>query len=349
MSTSRWNSAFTLIELLVVIAIISLLISIMLPGMSRAREQSRAVVCLSNMRQVGVLMQMYSHDDTAEQPIPIHLMMMRETGDDWLWRTANDFTWGGRDAQHVLATTEHGGIWLTGDQRGYIPPGLDYPGYDMARRPLNKYLFGPNFTESDRNNVPIFQCPSDAGYPSTLRAGDVPPSVYDAPCYDLFGNSYRANLYSIRDDTGAFSVGPWGHRATELPNPGELVVFAEPLFYEMISRSPGGYDWHARTGVANVFYADGGARVTRTVSDPGIDNATAEKMGLPPWPPWCNKGLLRSGAGWALDVWPTPGARIWGEAGLWTNPFDADPFHPCMWLLNRWPFLDYTDNLHAPR
>jgi len=348
MSTSRCNSAFTLIELLVVIAIISLLISIMLPSVSRAREQSRTAVCLSNMRQVGVLMQMYSHDDAAEQLIPIHLMMMREPGNAWLWRTANDFTWGGRDGQHVLTTTQYGEIWLSGDQHGYVPPGLDYPGYDMARRPLNKYLLGPGFTESDRDNVPIFECPSDAGYPSMLNVGDVPPSVYDVPCYDLFGNSYRANLYGIKDDTGAFSIGPWGHRISELPNTGELVVFAEPLFYEMISCNPGGYDWHRRTGVANVLYADGGARATRTECDPGFGCVARERMGLPPCPPWCNACLIFSGAAWSMDAWPTPGARIWGQAGLWTPPFDADPFQSCEWLLDRWPFMNYTDNLHAP-
>ncbi len=299
------------------------------------------------MRQVGALMQMYSLDDIAEQPIPIHLMMMRETGSDWLWKTANDFTWGGRDGQRVFATGDSGEIWLTGDQRGYIPPGLDYPGYDMVRRPLNKYVLGSRFTESDRNHVPIFQCPSDSGYPSAFQAGDVPPSAYNLPCYDLFGNSYRANLYGFRDDTGAFSVGPWGHRATELPRPAELVIFAEPLFYELISGSSGTYDWHGRTGVANVFFADGGARVTRTVSDPGINNATAAKMDLPPCPPWCNKGLVRSGAGWSLDVWPTPGARIWGEAGLWTRPFTALPFQGCSWHLVKWPFVQYRNQLHA--
>ena len=64
MNAPRRHSAFTLIELLVVIAIISLLISIMLPSVSRAREQSRAAVCLSNMRQIGILMQAYACDDS---------------------------------------------------------------------------------------------------------------------------------------------------------------------------------------------------------------------------------------------------------------------------------------------
>ncbi|MBA7651946.1 hypothetical protein ES703_59775 [subsurface metagenome] len=54
---------FTLIELLVVISIISMLMSIMLPGLSRARELGKRVVCLNNLRQLTLAWYFYANDN----------------------------------------------------------------------------------------------------------------------------------------------------------------------------------------------------------------------------------------------------------------------------------------------
>ncbi len=59
---------FTLIELLVVVAILALLISILLPSLSRAREQAKVTVCMSHLKELGLAFGFYGQDHKLQPP-----------------------------------------------------------------------------------------------------------------------------------------------------------------------------------------------------------------------------------------------------------------------------------------
>jgi prepilin-type N-terminal cleavage/methylation domain-containing protein/prepilin-type processing-associated H-X9-DG protein len=71
---SRRHWGFTLIELLVVVAIIALLVSILLPSLSKAREQAKAAVCASRLREFGNAWAIYEskfQSYTLNDPYPM--------------------------------------------------------------------------------------------------------------------------------------------------------------------------------------------------------------------------------------------------------------------------------------
>jgi len=118
---------FTLIELLVVIAIISILASMMLPALSRAKEQARMLQCINNFHQIGLGMAMYTEDNNDRFP--------------------PSFIENTNSPQHPFVVT----LYVGGrDTKSNMVDALQLP---ASKRPLNPYV----------PNVRSFQCPVDTG------------------------------------------------------------------------------------------------------------------------------------------------------------------------------------------
>jgi len=86
----RSQFGFTLVELLVVIAIITLLLSILMPSLRKARSIAMRVKCAHNLKQIDLAVSFYlnENDNTypcAQDPLPPRLLGEDKSGGYWLW------------------------------------------------------------------------------------------------------------------------------------------------------------------------------------------------------------------------------------------------------------------------
>lgn len=116
------RSGFTLIELLVVIAIIAILAAILFPVFAQAREKARQTTCLSNEKQIGLAIMMYTQDYDEVYPLmqrdptapEIASVAGASSADPITWQwVINPYVKNGN--QTVSANTGHfeltGGVW----------------------------------------------------------------------------------------------------------------------------------------------------------------------------------------------------------------------------------------------
>jgi prepilin-type N-terminal cleavage/methylation domain-containing protein/prepilin-type processing-associated H-X9-DG protein len=167
------KSGFTLVELLVVIGIIALLISILLPALSKARKAAQEAACMSNMRQWGIGYQMYA--DANHGSIPI----------DGTSGTAAD-PMGTSTGTTPLGTAPNlpmssGALWFNG-----IPP---YVGQKSYLQLLYDDAGGLNALPASGSHS-VFVCPS-AGDPTT-ELGSAEPLLGGGHYFSLVG--YNADL-----------------------------------------------------------------------------------------------------------------------------------------------------------
>jgi len=89
----RWGrrqaKGFTLIKLLVVISVIALLMAILLPSLQKARRMAQASVCRSNLKQWGLIFQLYAFDNDHKLPQSIAGAGLNAQDAYWILATLN--------------------------------------------------------------------------------------------------------------------------------------------------------------------------------------------------------------------------------------------------------------------
>jgi prepilin-type N-terminal cleavage/methylation domain-containing protein/prepilin-type processing-associated H-X9-DG protein len=83
MKNPKPNQGFTLVELLVVISIIALLLAVLMPSLNRAREQAKAVVCFSNLKQWSYSFAFYLNDNQNRFVRGYNFMDYKDANDFW--------------------------------------------------------------------------------------------------------------------------------------------------------------------------------------------------------------------------------------------------------------------------
>jgi prepilin-type N-terminal cleavage/methylation domain-containing protein len=117
------RAGFTLIELLVVIAIIAILAALLLPGLSRAKDQGQKTVCTNNQKQLGIAMRMYVDDNRDYMAFCNWDEGTAEAqGGGWLYTLPNT-GWGDQipDPFSLPPSTGQPAAWQTGLYWHYMP------------------------------------------------------------------------------------------------------------------------------------------------------------------------------------------------------------------------------------
>ena len=144
---------FTLIELLIVIGTIALLMAIMLPALNRARAQTRTIVCLSNLRQLGLAFACYANDyDDYAMPT------VGQSGTYW-W---------GRKLSNGIDHTK-GFVWpyLKSElerESVYECPAQRYGSYTLQGKPVG-VADGPQWITSTYGYNGYYLSPPQSGWP----------------------------------------------------------------------------------------------------------------------------------------------------------------------------------------
>ena len=319
--------AFTLVELLVVVSIIALLISILLPSVSRAKDRAKQMVCSANLRGISQAGLVYAADDPGENMVPIGPRDGISSSSRF-----SSYGFGGKSGRgHGKMSNPNQSDWSGANHMGSI------------HRPLNNVLFkggltGPQYggggvwppptdtadwTADSELNLELFHCPADREFSGMHFAGWRDSKLSS---YDYFGTSYAANpmyIYDPQKPTKLFTNSLYNRPLSRVPTPSNTVAYWEnsarfatfadwpanvkdQSCREFFSAEDGyiAKGWHKKPWWFNMAYGDGHSA---WVQIRGYDEVTGiQNLST------CGTNNQRCvcvivrGSGWQLDTLPAP-------------------------------------------
>jgi prepilin-type N-terminal cleavage/methylation domain-containing protein len=229
---------FTLIELLVVIGIIGILAGLLLPSLGRAKERARVAACISNLRQIGIGIELYRQED-ARGYFPLSQQMDTDGRVKW-----TSFTLGGQAPKAPFAD-----LYLS-----------------AKARPLQAFL-----KESQ-----VFRCPRDAGQrilpcrlpnqkPSNWETIGCSYQYNSSPLTCLQGGGLRLSYTAIWEngvliyenrtvETNVTQQSLGGHSDGWAPDACKFILMYEPpaRIYGCPDGEAEWYQWHYRRRASDI-------------------------------------------------------------------------------------------------
>ncbi|QQE13972.1 prepilin-type N-terminal cleavage/methylation domain-containing protein [Planctomycetota bacterium] len=213
------RKAFTLIELLVVISIIALLIGILLPALSAARDTAMGIKCMSNVRQLGIGNGIYTHENNQFLPI-VNDVRAKLTE---LVKNPDAFSCPGDDHFEVKYKAD-GTIQETDEDSSYgynfvylgwahkwgpaddkYGPGsdIDWHKLDESTNPTSTIVLGDSGHRSEEEEDPYY---NNVGYDATFIRWHINPSYKKMFLYRRHSQNTRTNILWLD-----------GHCSNEIP------------------------------------------------------------------------------------------------------------------------------------